>query len=290
MSAVGHGPVSNVEQAQLESELAHQLLEATDDERQRLYGEAYDQIYRASLTNRGAAPLDQAFGAQPYMLDHLLKLARPGERVLEVGCGCGYLSLELARRRLRVTGVDVSAVAIDQARAHAERDRLPVAVRPQFEVVSGTTLPFADNSFSLVFSVEVVEHLHERDVPFHLSEVYRVLKPGGHYWLLTPNRHQGINFADRFGLTEHDHIDGEDVHLKEWTYTELAPLMNSIGFRHLRSPWRVRRGKHLPQIPIGVKLAAERYAARTSRSWAKIALLQMGGSLHLTMIGTKVTR
>jgi len=290
MARAGAAHGANVEQALMESELARQLLAATDDQRQLLYGEAYDQIYQASLAGRGEQPLEQTFGAQPYMIDHLLKLVRPGQRVLEVGCGCGYLSLEMARRGLRVTGVDVSAVAVETARRHAAALDVPPGFRPEFEVVTGTSLPFEDNQFALVFSVEVVEHLHERDVPAHLREVFRVLRPGGHYWLLTPNRHQGVDFADRFGLDHHDHADGEDVHLKEWTYAELSPVMQRVGFRQLRSPWRVRRGKHLPTLPAAVKVATEHCANRTSSRWAKMSLLHLGGSLHLTLIGTKPRR
>ena len=282
---VGRPPAA-ADQVARESELAQQLLNATDEERPRLYGPAYDQIYGMSLPSREDTALSQTFGAEPYMLPHLLRLSRPGDAVLEVGCGCGFLSLELARRGRDVTGVDVSRVAIETARRHAEK----LAVRrPTFQVENAGHLPFPDNHFSLVFSVEVVEHLHERDVPAHLAEVFRVLRPGGAYWLLTPNRLQGLTVQDRFGV-DHDHGEGDetyDVHLKEWTYGELTPLMRSAGFERLRSPWRVRSAGWAPPLPAVLKVTTEHLARAAPGRRLRMLTLQAGGSVHLTLLGYK---
>jgi ubiquinone/menaquinone biosynthesis C-methylase UbiE len=267
----------------MESEIANRLMALGDAERQTYYGEAYDQIFATALAGRGDDAFDQRFGADAYMVGHLQRLSAPAQRVLEVGCGCGYLALELARLGRIVTGIDVSSVAIDQARKHATR--LPQGSMVDFEVGNATDLAFPDHAFSMVYSVEVLEHLHERDVVPHLREVARVLQPGGVYWLMTPNRLQGLSVGDRFGMHGHHH-EGEDetadVHLKEWTYSELAPLLRAAGFQALRSPWRVRSLQFLPQLPVALKAFGERVAPRLPAALQALEL-QLFGCMHCTV-------
>ncbi|HZU75625.1 MAG TPA: class I SAM-dependent methyltransferase [Dehalococcoidia bacterium] len=250
--------VAPEEQLRVESELARRLLDAGDAERQQLYGEVYDRIMAMHLTRLGPTAVEQTCGASPGLLGLLTRLTRPGEAVLEIGCGTGYLAIECARRGRRVTAVDVSGVNIETARRHAAALG---ARAPRFERVSGVQLPFADASFNFAYSVEVLEHLHARDVPLHLREVFRVLRPGGRYWILTPNGLDDCSAADRFGVHLHAGESVADVHLKEWTYGELAIALRRAGFRALRTPWRQQRGHVLPFLPVGAKVAAERLAA-----------------------------
>jgi 2-polyprenyl-3-methyl-5-hydroxy-6-metoxy-1,4-benzoquinol methylase len=280
-SHAGHHGHS-LEQMKMESEIATRLLQLDDQERQGYYGEAYNQIFATALASRGDEAVDQTFGADAYMIGHLQGHSAPAQRVLEVGCGCGYLSLELAKLGRVVTGIDVSSVAIDAAKDHA--GRLPADAMVSFEVMNATQMAFPDSSFSMVYSVEVLEHLHERDVVPHLREVARVLKPGGVYWLMTPNRLQGLSVGDRFGLHDHHHGDDEtaDVHLKEWTYTELAPLLRQAGFGALRSPWRVRTLQFLPSLPIVVKTFGEWLAPRLPARLRGLGL-QAFGCMHCTL-------
>ena len=245
------------EQLRIESELARSLLEADENTRAKLYGPVYDQIYEMSLRHRGLEAEDQQFGSAPYMFPILTRLSRAGDQVLEVGCGCGYLSLELARSGRQVTGVDIASVAIEQAKKHAER--LPSGA-PEFVCVNGLELPFPSDSFDLVFSVEVLEHLHEADVPRYLAGAFRVLRPGGRFWVKTPSRLLDISAAERFGVDDHSHHHGDDpnVHLKEWTYAELMPLLEQAGFRDLTSFWQRPSINFFPRLSARFKLNAER--------------------------------
>ncbi|HSB17242.1 MAG TPA: methyltransferase domain-containing protein [Bryobacteraceae bacterium] len=101
------------------------------------------------------------------------------KRVLDAGCGSGYGAADLARCAATVVGVDNSAEAVAYARAHYPLPNL------RFLEGSCSSLPLATGSFDLVVSFEVIEHL--QDWATFLSEVRRVLAPGGQAIISTPN-------------------------------------------------------------------------------------------------------
>jgi 2-polyprenyl-3-methyl-5-hydroxy-6-metoxy-1,4-benzoquinol methylase len=252
--------VSREQQVAAEAELAKRLAAAPPADRHKLYGEVYDEIYSMHL---GREPDVLEFGASPSLLPLLTRLTSPGDRVLEVGCGAGLLSIALAREGRTVLGVEVSNVILERA-----QERGKEVADLTFAGTTGLALPAASESFDFVFSVEVLEHLHEGDVGAHLDEVRRVLRPGGRYWLLTPNRLDGISAAGRFSVD----VDADaDVHLKEWTYGELGAALRAAGFKSIRSPWRNERLLWLPLLPVSWVAATERLprailARRAARS------------------------
>lgn len=246
--------VSPEEQVRVEGELAQRLSQAPSHDRRSLYGPVYDEIYDMHL---GRDPGTIDFGAGPELLPFLCKLTAAGDRVLEVGCGGGLLAVELARRGRSVVGLEVSARILDQARQRA--DETPGLT---LTLATGIDIPAPAQEFDFAYSVEVLEHLHADDVPAHLLEVYRVLRPGGRHWLLTPNRLDSVSSARRFRVTVEA---GGDVHLKEWTYGELAVQLRRAGFRELRSPWRNARMAWLPLMPLTWFHAAERLPATLLR-------------------------
>jgi cyclopropane fatty-acyl-phospholipid synthase-like methyltransferase len=105
-------------------------------------------------------------------------LVTPGSRVLEVGTGTGALLHDLVGRGVRAEGVELRQELIDEA--HRFFGPMPI------QRVNGTALPFADASFDVVMSFDVFEHIPDSDA--HLSEVRRVLTPGGAYLIQTPNK------------------------------------------------------------------------------------------------------
>lgn len=100
-----------------------------------------------------------------------------GARVLDVGCGNGTTAAWLCRATgAQVTGVDLSGVRIENAVASLEK--VPeLADRLAFEKASAAELPFADGSFTHVWSQATIYHVPEKDQA--LQEAYRVLEPGG---------------------------------------------------------------------------------------------------------------
>jgi arsenite methyltransferase len=99
---------------------------------------------------------------------------RPGERVLDIGSGPGFLAQEMAAAGARVHGVDPSPSMLDIARRRA----------PDVTFSEGTAieLAFADASFDVVVSTQVYEYVE--DMAAELAEVRRVLVPGGRLLIL----------------------------------------------------------------------------------------------------------
>ncbi|MBF6599281.1 MAG: methyltransferase domain-containing protein [Dehalococcoidia bacterium] len=113
-----------------------------------------------------------------------------GRRVLDVGCGRGELVLQSALRGADAWGVDYASAAIEiaQRAVAAAGDDLP-RERLHLAQTDVQALAFADASFDVVFMMDIVEHLHARELAAALREARRVLRPGGALIVHTsPNR------------------------------------------------------------------------------------------------------
>jgi SAM-dependent methyltransferase len=119
-----------------------------------------------------------------FAYEHVVAELGAPVRLLEVGMGDGYGAALLAS-----AGHDVTAVDVDEATVSFAADRYSDA-SCRFMAYDGRRLPFGDDSFDAVVSMQVIEHVEE-DVAF-TRELRRVLRPGGRCWLTTPNRPQRV--------------------------------------------------------------------------------------------------
>lgn len=103
--------------------------------------------------------------------------------ILEVGVGPGQMTCALARRGVAVHGIDVSMEWLVVAK-HWLRS---LGAEPSLAVAMAENLPVADASVASYVSLDVIEHVGDQDR--YVSELSRVLRPGGHYALVTPNRY-----------------------------------------------------------------------------------------------------
>jgi tocopherol O-methyltransferase len=119
--------------------------------------------------------------AQIDLIEELLKWSgdltlHPPQNILDVGCGIGGSSLYLAQKfGARVTGITLSPVQADRAKQRAKGAGLESTTA--FQVANALDMPFDDNSFDLLWSLESGEHMPDKAK--FLQECYRVLKPGG---------------------------------------------------------------------------------------------------------------
>jgi len=105
-----------------------------------------------------------------------------GDRILDLGCGRGERALEMLRGGARVVGIDISPAYIEAATSAA---RAVGHSDTQFDFIAADAhqLPFPDESFDFVLGEGILHHLQLETA---LSEVHRVLRPGGRALFLEP--------------------------------------------------------------------------------------------------------
>ena len=140
-----------------------------------------------------------------------------GDRVLDLGSGTGAFTSWLARIGANPLGAEVAEAAVRRARAaHPELEFRLVPI--------DGPLPLQDNEFDVVWATEVIEHV--ADTGRWLSEVRRVLKPGGRLLVTTPSHGRlrvALGGVQRFSQPLGDHL-----HL--YTRASLAEVLGEFGF------------------------------------------------------------
>lgn len=155
---------------------------------------------------------------------------KPGERILDVGVGPGLLAQDLARLvgdTGQVTGLDVAPAMIKMARTR-------LAALPQAACVTGDAgdLKFDDGTFDAAVSTQVYEYV--ADMPKALSELRRVLRPGGRALILDTDWRSVVwHSSDEVRMARvlacwDGHL--ADPHLP----AKLGPLLGAAGFQVLR--------------------------------------------------------
>ncbi|MGW3136627.1 class I SAM-dependent methyltransferase [Streptomyces sp. NPDC001139] len=197
---------------------------------------------------------------QARMLAAALGTAR-GQTVLDVGCGDGSAAAT-ARPLLaghRIVGVDWSQDALKRTRT-----RLSYAVRGE---LTGGGLPFRSASADAVLFSEVIEHLVDPDAA--LDEIRRVLRPGGHLMLSTPNLaawyNRGLLLAgvqpvfSEVSLRGIHGRPGTEVvgHLRLYTARALREFVAASGFEVVRLAGAPFHGVPRPLRPLD-RLACSR--------------------------------
>jgi SAM-dependent methyltransferase len=134
-----------------------------------------------------------------------------GKVVLDLGCNNGYGSAVLGGACSQVVALDVSPAAIADAKERFGNRRI------DFRVYDGLNIPFDGQSFDMVASFQVIEHL-EDTVPY-LTEIARVLRPPGVALFTTPNA------AIRL---DRDMTPWNEFHVREYRADELADLLKTV--------------------------------------------------------------
>jgi SAM-dependent methyltransferase len=145
-----------------------------------------------------------------------------GCRVLDYGCGTGWLSLAMAQMGCDAIGVDVSANAVRLAEQVVARDPVKKSGTANFQVYDGERLPFDDASFDRIVCFDAFHHA--RDQLATLREFHRVLKVGGRVAFVEPGPQHSTTAQSQAEMVNHQVIENDVV------MEEIVAHANEIGF------------------------------------------------------------
>jgi SAM-dependent methyltransferase len=191
------------------------------------------------------------------------------DSVLDIGCGEGYGAALLAAKVASVDGVDVhTSVVAHAARAYG-------AANCRFHVYDGSRLPFPTGTFDAVVSFQVVEHIVDADG--FVEDAARVLRPGGHLILTTPNRTlrlaPGERPWNRYHVREYAAEELQALLARHFSRVEIEGVIGDSDVQAVevariawarrmaaRDPWRLRN-----LLPEGMKQWVIRLCRRDAR-------------------------
>lgn len=136
----------------------------------------FNEKYRAKHT-------PWSWSGVPQQLEVFVKRVRREYRkpkLLDLGCGDGWLSIWFAKQDFAVEGIDSSEIAIKEARAKSKKENLKVS----FKVGDALDFPYLDNSFDIVFDRGLFHHQPKTEWNRYISGVKRVLKDKGYFYLV----------------------------------------------------------------------------------------------------------
>ena len=214
---------------ELEKRLTTELLASNPDNRWQVFQRCYNTLYGELEW------LNQLIGADvktpPSRLHEnwLYLIGQPPKRVYEIGSGKGEMITYLASR-----GFECKATEISQERGQRHT---PDSPNLSWGISDGVHLGRfeAPDSYDVVISNQVIEHLHPDDLYEHFKGVLFILSRGGRYIFATPHRFAGPSDISR--VFKCDRPMG--MHLREYTHQELKELLVLAGFKDVRAVFRV---------------------------------------------------
>ncbi|MFU2209422.1 class I SAM-dependent methyltransferase [Solidesulfovibrio sp. C21] len=153
----------------------------------------------------------------------LAKHVDPNIRLLDVGCGPGSLSIRLSRRCHEVWGVDVTPEMIRVAEEKSACEPANV----YFQEADACALPFENHSFDTVMSVNALQTMDQPEMA--ISEMHRVLRPGGELLLITYCYGEATRSEHNALLDWAVRFDGRAM-WHSFTFTQLGALLAAKGF------------------------------------------------------------
>lgn len=244
--------------------------------------EAYDEEYYRQVC-AGAEAWGEKGGLDPLYAGSLKKAGlRPGEILVDVGCGRGELLVAAVHAGAeRTIGIEYAAAAVGLTRETLARAGLED--RAEILLADARALPLEDGVADLLTMLDVVEHLTPAELDDALTEARRVLRPGGRIFVHTmPNRLvftvtyrlQRLARAERRRTwpanprTEHERL----MHVNEQTALGLRRALQKAGFAQVR----VRPGRWVREDVL-----PDPRAARLARRLARLPFLRHLGAADL---------
>ncbi|MBN2089561.1 class I SAM-dependent methyltransferase [candidate division KSB1 bacterium] len=138
----------------------------------------------------------------PPWLDEMAQVCGKDGKFLEIGCGMGTDALQMAKRGAQVTAIDLTEEGIRLA-----KDRFKLyGYRADIATGDAENLQFPDEQFDVVYSFGVLHHTPQTELT--INEVHRVLKKGGHAYIMLYNR-LSLNYLAHY-ITQTSFDSGKD--------------------------------------------------------------------------------
>ncbi len=176
-----------------------------------------------------ASSIRRSWYVNKLRLVELVMPARNSDRVVDAGCGSGFLSAFLAESCQHCLGVDVHSEAIRFAsETFSEQKNL------SFIESNLTDAPVGDNAIDKIYCVEVIEHLSSADARSALEAFNRWLKPGGQLLITTPNYKSFWPvlewLIDHLALSPRKARMADEQHITRFSPGSLSEILTRSGF------------------------------------------------------------
>jgi ubiquinone/menaquinone biosynthesis C-methylase UbiE len=204
----------------VEKEQAAKLRNANSKEdRKKLYGPVYE-YYFSQLPFHSQFTVKNDSNKIKKRVDHQWHQLKPfmNKKAVFIELGAGDCSFSLA-----VSNEFAKVYALEVSQEITKEIKFPENV--ECVIFDGFNIPFSYNTIDVVYSNQLMEHLHPDDAIEQLTSVFNVLKKGGTYTCITPNKLIGPADISRFYTKN---LVG--FHLKEYSTTDLSRLFRKIGF------------------------------------------------------------
>jgi SAM-dependent methyltransferase len=163
-------------------------MDARKERELAFHNSRFEQGFRGtdqSLANSVQKYYSVAGASRSYYI-RTIKEGCKGQRVLEYGCGTGSNAFMLAKREARVTGIDISDIAVHKAEQQATAESISGV---DFQVMDAESLDFPDATFDLICGAAILHHL---DLQKAIPELARTMKPGGKGIFVEPLGHNPV--------------------------------------------------------------------------------------------------
>lgn len=167
---------------------------------------------------------------EKYFLKYLNSFASKlhGKKILDIGCGNGDHTVIFCRNKNKVVGLDITDLRFEEYKKNFK-----------FIKSTGHKLPFKNNYFDVVISLDVIEHVKNDN--YFVREIYRVLKSDGKILIATPNRDRLSNILLKLMgkpikypyLIGNSKKFGKMIHVREYLESELYDLFQKHNFKKI---------------------------------------------------------
>jgi len=211
----------------VEKALAEKLKKANREERKLIYATMYDELFskvpdHTRLTRRDSE--EQTLASNKTKFSLVKNFINKSTVFAEFAPGDCKFAMEVAKQVKHVYAMDISNQFNS---ADILPDNFTMIVFDGYNIED-----IKENSIDIIFSDQLIEHIHPEDTEHHFKLAYNLLKKGGKYIFRTPQYHSGPHDISGYFSDE-----PEGFHLKEWTYIEIKQLLRDLNYSRLSSYW-----------------------------------------------------